>query len=86
MVFKPKTRMLNFRLSEEDYRVLQSACRETGARSVSDYVRDALFTVLRRSGNGGLEARMDELAGQVQSLNRELERLRRGDRDLDPVL
>jgi len=71
--------MLSFRLSEDQYHALQRLSVSVGARSVSDYARDALFGLLRPRETGGVsmtEARVDGLAAQVQVLGRDLEQLR----------
>jgi hypothetical protein len=42
-VWKPRKRLVNFRLNEEEYQSLRSACAEHGARSISDYAREAVL-------------------------------------------
>lgn len=42
-VFRPRTRLVNFRLSEEEYQQLKESCASSGARSVSDYARAAVL-------------------------------------------
>jgi hypothetical protein len=43
-VYRPRTRLVNFRLSVEEYQVLKETCARSGARSVSDYARAAVLT------------------------------------------
>jgi hypothetical protein len=43
-VYRPRTRLVNFRLSEEEFQVLKETCARSGARSVSDYARSAVLT------------------------------------------
>jgi len=43
-VFRPRTRLVNFRVNEEEYAVLRAACANYGARSISDFAR---ISVLR---------------------------------------
>lgn len=43
-VYRPRTRLVNFRLSEEEYQSLRETCARSGARSVSDYARSAVLT------------------------------------------
>ena len=43
-VTKPRTRLVNFRLSEEEFRTLREACETGGARSLSDFARTAVLT------------------------------------------
>jgi Arc/MetJ-type ribon-helix-helix transcriptional regulator len=47
---KRRSRMISVRLSEEEYAALRHLCSLTGARSVSDLTRDAMRSVLKRSG------------------------------------
>ncbi|MBI4908892.1 MAG: hypothetical protein HY820_35050 [Acidobacteria bacterium] len=42
-VFKPRNRLVNFRLSEEEFQKLQGGCRVHGARSISDYARSCVL-------------------------------------------
>ena len=44
---KPRTRLVNIRLSEEEFASLQRATTESGARSISDFCRNA---ILKSSG------------------------------------
>ena len=43
-VYQPRTRLVNFRLSEDEYQLLKITCFRSGARSVSDYARTAILT------------------------------------------
>lgn len=43
-VYRPRTRLVNFRLSEEEYLALKDTCARSGARSVSDYARAAVLS------------------------------------------
>ncbi len=80
-VSRPRTRLVNFRVNEEEYAALVAACSENGARSLSDFAR---LAVLRRAGGGrqapamqwrlaALGHKMTELEGRVQQLLRLLE-------------
>lgn len=42
-VFKPRNRLVNFRLSEEEFDKLQGGCRVHGARSLSDFARSCVL-------------------------------------------
>lgn len=42
-VLKPRNRLVNFRLSEEEYEKLKASCSLTGARSLSDFARAAVL-------------------------------------------
>jgi hypothetical protein len=76
-VFKPKTRMISFRISEEEYERLRKISMAK-ARSLSDCARSALCRLtsseLESSGDE-FEAMIKELDAKMQELNRELQRL-----------
>jgi mobilization protein NikA len=40
---KPRTRLINFRVSEEEYEQLRQASTRSGARSLSEYARSAIL-------------------------------------------
>jgi uncharacterized protein (DUF1778 family) len=42
-ITKPRNRILIFRLTQDEYAVLQAASSEKGARSLSDFARTQLF-------------------------------------------
>jgi hypothetical protein len=80
-VSRPRTRLVNFRVNDEEYAALVAACSQNGARSISDFAR---LAVLRRAGGGtradkmqwrlaALGHKMTELEGRVQHLLRLLE-------------
>jgi hypothetical protein len=73
--------MVSIRLSEEEYQFLRSVSESKGARSVSDYARDTLFRITqaaRQRPPAEFQARMDKLAGEIESLNREVQSMRSG--------
>jgi hypothetical protein len=79
-VFRPKSRMISFRLSEDEYEILKKDSLSHGARSVSDYARSTLrrFMAGQAGIHGdGFEAGIEQLDGRMQELNRELQRLLR---------
>jgi hypothetical protein len=43
---KPKSKMISIRVSGEDYRRIQSRCREQGVASVSEFVRTATASAM----------------------------------------
>ena len=69
-VFKRKTRMVSFRLSEEEYARLHEASVSRGARSVSDFARDSLVHSLAP------DPQIRKLASDFESLNRDVQALR----------
>ena len=75
-ILKRRSRMISFRLSEDEYASLRSLCENEGARSVSDLARDAVHRLVRKDSQvevetalRALEGRMDTLDLQVQRLN-----------------
>jgi len=77
-VFKRRTRIVSFRLSEEEYEVLKKTCLAHGAHSVSDYARSSTCRVIdtnHGSHSPRVEAEIENLSGKVNELQRELERL-----------
>jgi len=79
-VFRPKKRMISFRLTEDEYEILRKDSLSRGARSVSDYARSALRRLMAGQAGthgDGFEARIEQLDGRMQELNRELQRLLR---------
>lgn len=78
-VLKRRSKMVTFRLSEQEYQELLSCCLNRGARSLSDLAREALQGLLA-SGNGdgsgdGLEIEVEKLHGRMEQLDHELKRL-----------
>ena len=80
VVFKRKTRMISFRLSEAEYQYLRTISESRGARSVSDYARDTLFRISQsaRRPPAEIQAKVDKLATMLDTLNREVQSLRTG--------
>ena len=85
-VIKRRSKMVSFRLSEQEYQDLLMLCEQRGSRSISDLARDAVFTLLvsgngHSNGNGhgadgnGIENRVHALDGRMQELDREVKRL-----------
>lgn len=63
-VFRPRTRLVNFRLSEDEYQALKEICARSGARSVSDYARAAVLGEGPAKANGAQElASVDQEGG-----------------------
>jgi hypothetical protein len=52
-IFKPRSRSISVRLSEEEFATLQRLCVSTGARSVSDLARKAMQEILERTRPDG---------------------------------
>ena len=77
-VFHKRTRMVSFRLSEQEYRKLEALSQLRGSHSVSDYARSATFQVVRKPGgvaDTAANGELEQLRRTVASLERELKRL-----------
>jgi hypothetical protein len=77
-VFNPRSRVVSFRLSEEEYEGLLEICLSHGARSISDFARIATCRYLRGSAGDApepLSSLVRELKTEVTRLDSELKRL-----------
>jgi hypothetical protein len=75
-VLKPRSRMISVRLSEDEYSALRDLCSLTGARSVSDFTRDAMRTVLRNaSREDPFAGSLEEFRVGMKSLEKKVEQL-----------
>jgi hypothetical protein len=75
-----KTKMVSFRLSGDEYRLLQGACEKSGARSVSELARSAMQRIILDTGTIGAdtaEANLRELQIKLDVLSTEVDRLSR---------
>ena len=76
-MYKAKTRMVSFRLSEDEYERLKDLSLTECARSVSDFARAALCRLPAGSPPAdGPGPRVDRLEGTVRQLKFELFELR----------
>ena len=48
-ILKPRNRLVNFRLTDEEFIYLRDACLAQGARSISDFARGAVLRQADRS-------------------------------------
>lgn len=76
-VLKRRSRMVSFRLSEEEYESLREICLTAGARSLSDIARDAVHRLI---GNGGeqkkdIESQLRLLNERIDVIDQEVRRL-----------
>ena len=76
-LLKPRNRSVVFRLTEDEYDNLRTACVRSGGRSLSDFARSALLaTIASNTGRRHapeaiitrLEARINETNSALQSL------------------
>jgi len=76
-VLKPRTRIVTFRLAEEEFERIKNLCVAEGARSMSDYARTSLCNSIsaRAASDTGLDARVGTLDQKVQELDRAVKEL-----------
>jgi uncharacterized protein (DUF1778 family) len=73
---KPRTRAINFRLSEDEFEELKRACAAEGSRSLSDFARRAVWRMIVQDIDAGLPGtardrinrRLDKLQEQLTEL------------------
>ncbi len=77
-MFKTRTRMVSFRLSEDEYERLKDLSLMECARSVSEFARAALCKLPNGNGDSATTAapRMERLEGAVRQLKLEMRQLR----------
>ena len=66
-VLKPRNRLINFRLTEDEFDKLRGACREQGARSISDFARSAVMGQAEQPTGEPAPSRMDELLASLDA-------------------
>ena len=72
-----RSRVVYFRVSEEEYRQINELCEKRGARNVSDLVREAMGLMVKADGNGferEVTRRLSELEESLDKLNRSMSR------------
>jgi hypothetical protein len=76
-VLNPRNRLVNFRLSEEEFEKLKAASVRYGARSISEFARGAVLRCLeeaqepvevRQTRLSNLDQKVAELEGRVEQL------------------
>lgn len=77
-MFKTRSRMVSFRLSEDEYERLKDMSLMECARSVSEFARATLCKLPAGNGDAAAETapRMDRLEGAVLQLRLEMHQLR----------
>ena len=72
-----KTRILSLRISEKDFDALKSRYAAHGARSISEFARDAMQNMIagHAAPSAALELRIQEIDGRLSLLDSEVSRL-----------
>jgi DNA-binding transcriptional regulator GbsR (MarR family) len=75
-VFKPRERLVYFRISEDEFRQFSSVCEQGGARSVSDLARNAVQRLIaegqRQREGQELEDKMRVLENLITAVTEQL--------------
>lgn len=78
-VFKPRERLVYFRISEDEFRQFSSVCEQGGARSVSDLARNAVQRLIadgqRQREGQELEEKMRVLENLIAAVTEQLQLL-----------
>ena len=77
-VTKPRTKLVNFRLSEEEFQGLKDASAQFGARSLSDFARAAVLKsyVGETEGDGLLHVRLSDLDHKVSEIENNMRQIK----------
>lgn len=75
--FQQRNRIVLFRLTQEEYNSLQSACVAAGGRNLSDYTRTELLTAMQGDSResplarrfGHVEQQLSELHNMVKQVS-----------------
>lgn len=63
----PRNRIVNFRLTHEEYELLLAASRKHGSRCLADFARDAVMRHAKAAPNSAaLEGRLDDLGWRLR--------------------
>ncbi len=73
----PRTKLVNFRLSSEEYEGLKDACGNNNARSVSDFARSAVLSKFRPADKPAFEVSLTAVNNKVGELESNLQNLMR---------
>lgn len=76
-VLRSRSRLVTFRLDPEEYDALRRVCISTGARSMSEFAREAVLSHVNAGGSSKmtLEGDLVTLTGRLHELDRLLKSL-----------
>jgi hypothetical protein len=67
---KPRNRLVVFRLSQEEYHILKSACSTQGGRNISDFTRSELLALIQsRPAGDGIQKRLVEMEQKLADMH-----------------
>jgi hypothetical protein len=72
---KPRTRLVYFRISEDEFNKFCSLCEAQGVRSLSELARQAVRSMLQSDRTADLSQRLNELEQCILELNNHLRAL-----------
>src|SRR5882724_10155552 len=70
-----RTRVVSFRLSEEEYKDLVTLCATQGSRNLSDFARLATFSQFANNSTNGQADTVQQIYRKLGALDREVKRL-----------
>ena len=76
-VLTRRTRVVSFRLSEEEYKDLMTLCVTQGSRNLSDFARLATFSQFASDTTNGQADTVQQIYRKLGALDREVKRLAR---------
>jgi hypothetical protein len=72
-IIKRRDRFVLFRLSQDEYQRLRSACEEHGAASISAFARSEILKALDRGGPSLVAQQLSTLQSSMELITRMLE-------------
>ena len=72
-MLKPRNRLVNFRVTEDEYAGLKAACSMRGARCLSDYART--MVLCSTAGGGALRTGPPDVSDQLCAMDRRISEL-----------
>jgi hypothetical protein len=67
----PRSRVIHFRVTEQEYDAVRSACRVDGGQNLSEFARRATIDVARSKvgGSGVLQSQLDNLGQRLSRVD-----------------
>ena len=66
---KRRNRIVDFRLTEEEYASLKNACVDRGAGKISDFARSALLSSVGADNQAVLDQRLSDLESTMRRIS-----------------